>query len=175
MTRNRRKPLSILLFAVGAILLFLGARDLIDSYLGQRELRRWEEQRRAQSGSERFTPPDLGPAMAWLSVPRLGSSWFVFPGLGDEELRLGPGHMPGSALPGAKGNVIIAGHRDTHFRVLKDIRAGDELVVETRQGRFRYTVAKISIVKPTNTKALEDTAGPVMNLITCYQIGRAHV
>lgn len=171
MARSRRNPLSYVLIAVGAILLFLGARDLIESWLGQREAeRRWEESRReaARTDSPQPGAPDLGPALARLSIPRLDASWFVFPGLSKKELRLGPGHMPGSALPGTRGNVIIAGHRDTHFRVLKDIRQGDELLVETRQGRFRYTVSNISIVKPTNTKALADTEDAVMNLITCY-------
>lgn len=167
MLRDRRRLLSLALIAIGAILLSLGARDYIGSIWTQRQAeKRWEES--SKTAVKKQVVPDLGPALARLSIPRLESSWFVFPGVGDKELRLGPGHMPGTAMPGARGNVIIAGHRDTHFRVLKDVHKGDELLVETRQGRFRYTVAKISIVKPTNTKALQDTTEPVMNLITCY-------
>ena len=58
----------------------------------------------------------------------------------EEELRRGPGHLAGSALPGGRGNCIIAGHRDTHFRVLKNIRKGDDIVLETRNGQFLYRV-----------------------------------
>ncbi|HWQ56488.1 MAG TPA: class D sortase [Bryobacteraceae bacterium] len=171
MLGDRKKLLSLALIVAGATLLSLGAREYIGSIWTQREAaKRWEDSSRtaATKAGTKQAVPDLGPAFARLSIPRLESSWFVFPGVGKEELRLGPGHMPGSALPGMRGNVIIAGHRDTHFRVLKDVHEGDELLVETRQGRFRYKVAKISIVKPTNTKALQDTAEPVMNLITCY-------
>ncbi len=179
MSRSRKKWFSLLLIALGAVLLFLGARDFIGSILSQRQAaRRWEESqrkaaeeaRKRSDAEARTTPPlpDLGPALARLSIPRLESSWFVFSGAGKKELRLGPGHVRGTALPGTRGNAVIAAHRDTHFRVLKDIRKGDELVVETRYGRFRYKVSRISIVKPTNTKSLQPTQQPVMNLITCY-------
>lgn len=171
MFANGRKWLSLVLIAIGAVLLFLGARDFVGSFLSQRKAaERWEESQRKADKEEPKAPPapDLGPALARLSIPRLESSWFVFPGAGKKELRLGPGHVPGTALPGTRGNAVIAAHRDTHFRVLKDIQKGDELVVETRYGRFRYQVAGISIVKPTNTKALQPTTEPVINLITCY-------
>lgn len=173
MFSNGRKWLSLVLIAIGAVLLFLGARDFIGSILSQRQAaKRWEESRQEElrRQHEREVPPvpDLGSALARLSIPRLESSWFVFPGAGKKELRLGPGHVPGTALPGTRGNAVIAAHRDTHFRVLKDIQKGDELVVETRYGRFRYKVAGISIVKPTNTKPLRPTREPMINLITCY-------
>jgi sortase A len=172
MFRNGRKLLSLVLIAFGAVLLFLGAREFIGSIKGQREAaRRYEESRKEDArrrAAERPAPPELGEAVARLSIPRLESSWFVLPGVGKKELRAGPGHVPGSAMPGTRGNALIAAHRDTHFRVLKDIQKGDVLVVETRQGRFRYKVQNVQIVKPTNTKVLQDTAEPVMKLITCY-------
>lgn len=168
MLGNRRKWLSLALIAAGVVFLFLGAREFIESKLGQREAaRRWEESR-PKDVPEAPAAPDLGPAVARLSIPRLDSSWFVFKGAGKKELRLGPGLVEGTALPGTRGNAVIAAHRDTHFRVLKDIQKGDDLVVETRQGRFRYKVAGIRIVKPTDTRSLEPTAEPVLNLITCY-------
>ncbi|MCL4401168.1 MAG: class D sortase [Acidobacteria bacterium] len=139
----------------------------MSSIFGQREAAE-EWHKPVQSRQPAPQTPDLGVALAKLSIPRLNAAWFVFEGVGKKELRLGPGHMRGSALPGTSGNCVIAGHRDTHFRALKDIRKGDEIVVETRQGRFRYRVTDLEIVKPTNTKALAPTTSPVMNLITCY-------
>ncbi len=168
MSANGKKYLSPALIAVGAVLLFLGARDFIESIVGQREASRHVEKSRQKEGGEGVTAPDLGSAVAVLSIPRLQASWFVFPGAGKKVLRRGPGLLPGTAMPGTRGNAVIAAHRDTHFRVLKDIQKGDDLLVETRQGRFRYEVSDISIVKPTNTKALQPTTEPVMNLITCY-------
>jgi sortase A len=86
----------------------------------------------------------------------------------DRDLRRGPGHVPGTALPGARGNSVIAGHRDTHFRVLKDIRAGDDVILQTPTQEFHYRVQNTSIVPPTNTASLRPTAEPMLHLITCY-------
>jgi sortase A len=56
-----------------------------------------------------------------------------------------------------------------HFRMLKDIRKGDEIVIATHLGEYRYRVTKLSIVRPTNTAALQPAPGsPIINLITCY-------
>jgi len=145
-------------------LLFAGARELFDSYWGQRQAReQWEV------GTREVSPDaDLGPALARMSIPRLSASWFVFEGIGHKQLRLGPAHMRGTALPGARGNCIIAGHRDTHFRVLREIQKGDRIVLNTRSGEFVYEVKAIHIVSPKNKSALEPTRHAVMNLITCY-------
>jgi sortase A len=158
----------------GAVLLFLGVREVVDSWLGQREAERAFERSRERAARDSPTAPprpfvpDLGPAMARLSVPRLNSAWFVFPGVDKKSLRLGPGHLTGTALPGTEGNCVIAAHRDTHFRALKDVKKGDEILVTTLKGEFRYRVTKISIVSPKNTAALRSTSTGVLNLITCY-------
>ena len=169
-----RRRLSWVLILGGIVLLFLGIREVVDSWLGQREAERAFERSRERAAQEpapeaaRPFVPDLGPAMARLSVPRLGSAWFVYPGADKKSLRLGPGHLTGTAMPGTAGNCVIAAHRDTHFRALKDVKKGDEILVTTRQGEFRYRVTKISIVSPKNTAALRPTPGGVLNLITCY-------
>jgi sortase A len=162
----------VLLLVCGATLVGLGAREYLASIWGQKEAR--EEWRPAPPVA--VPPPDFGAAFARMSIPRLGSQWFVFEGLNNNNLRRGPVHLRGTAEPGAGGNCVIAAHRDTHFRALKDIRAGDEISVETRAGKFTYTVSKIFIVKPTDTRALKPTTAGVMNLITCYPfyyVGRA--
>ena len=136
-----RKALSWVLILGGVVLLFLGVREVVDSWLGQREAERaWARSANAlpaiPARAARPFVPDLGPAVARLSIPRLGSAWFVFAGVGKESLRLGPGHLAGTAMPGTAGNCVIAGHRDTHFRALKDVRKGDEILVTTRRGNF---------------------------------------
>ena len=112
--------------------------------------------------------PRDGETVAKLMIPRLSAQLYVVEGDDTRELRRGPGHMPGTAMPGGKGNCVIAGHRDTHFRVLKDIRQGDDIVLETRNGEFLYRVKSTKIVSPKDTDPLQPTAGPVLNLITCY-------
>ena len=71
-------------------------------------------------------------------------------------------------MPGQPGNCIIAAHRDTHFRVLKDILPGDRIVLETREGQYTYRVKSTRIVLPTDTESLQPTRDAELHLITCY-------
>jgi sortase A len=151
------------LIAFGAFLLGRGVREILEWQVAQRTAAG-----RFQEAAHAVRPPQLGEPVARLSISRLGTDLYVFEGTDDKDLRLGPGHMPGTAMPGAKGNCVIAGHRDTHFRALKDIRQGDEIVLQTARGRFVYTVDNTAIVRPTNTASLQPTRSGVLNLITCY-------
>jgi len=74
----------------------------------------------------------------------------------------------GTVLPGEDGNCVIAGHRDTHFRVLRNIRTGDEILLDRNGREFRYRVDDTTIVTPDNTSSLQPTGDAVLNLITCY-------
>jgi len=95
-------------------------------------------------------PPELGSqvpgdAMAILHIPRLGADYqrVVLEGTSHEDLKGGPGHYLGTALPGQPGNVAIAGHRTTYgspFRELDLLRPGDPIVVETADTWFTYRV-----------------------------------
>ena len=180
-----RKILSLLLFTVGAFFLFMGIRDYLESQVGQSQIAdTWRSQ--PQPGTESQPQPDtksppqpetetprppavsLGDALAKLSIPRLNAEYYVVEGAGKKELRRGPGHLRGTAMPGTLGNCIIAGHRDTHFRVLKDLRRGDQIVVQTRDGEFVYKVTGLTIVSPKNTKSLQPSRQAVLHLITCY-------
>jgi len=76
--------------------------------------------------------------------------------------------MTGTALPGAPGNCVIAGHRDTHFRVLKDIHKGDVIALNNGRENFRYKVASTSIVSPDDITALHQGGEAKLHLITCY-------
>ena len=115
-----------------------------------------------------YDPYRLGDTVAKLRLPRLDTTLFVVEGTDQKDLRKGPGHMPGTALPGVAGNCVIAGHRDTHFRALQGIRKGDEVELETKYGRFRYEVRSMNIVSPTNVSSLYPTDNAVLHLITCY-------
>lgn len=178
--RRLKRIFSYLLIAGGALLLFLGARDLVYSRLGQSEAQRdfqsistvrpspFNKTSEAPAASSPAPPPELGDAIAKLSIPRLETNLYVVEGDGNRELRRGPGHVRGSAMPGGDGNCLIAGHRDTHFRVLKDIRKGDEIVLQTREGEYTYRVETTQIVSPQNTASLRPTSDAVLHLITCY-------
>jgi sortase A len=163
-----KRLLSYLLMAAGTWLVFLGARDVLESYLGQNSAARNFNTPPARIIRTKAPAIRSGDTVAKLSIPRLSTQLYVVEGDDEADLRRGPGHMPGTAMPGARGNSVIAGHRDTHFRVLKDIRRGDDIVVETNAGQFLYRVRDTSIVSPSNTSALQPSAGPELHLITCY-------
>jgi len=75
--------------------------------------------------------------VARIVVERLGVDQIVLADAGGESLAFGPSHVAGSAAPGAPGIVVVSGHRDTHFRWLPELRAGDRVEVETAGGRVR--------------------------------------
>lgn len=162
-----KRFLPALLIAGGVLLLFLGAREVISSLVGQRVA---ANKFAATASAPVKTVPQIrrGDPIAKLIIPRLDTELYVVEGDQEAELRRGPGHMKGSAMPGASGNCVIAGHRDTHFRVLKDIRKGDDIWLQTREGRFLYRVKSTHIVLPNNTAALQPTGQAELNLITCY-------
>jgi sortase A len=84
-------------------------------------------------------------------------------------MAFGPGHLFGTAAPGAPGNSVISAHRDTHFAFLRDLAPGDELVVETPDGlRRRYRVDDATIVDRRDLRATAPEPTPRLTLITCY-------
>ncbi len=113
-------------------------------------------------------PPSLGALVGKLTIPRLDAQMFVVEGVEDADLRRGPGHLSWSADPGGRGNCVIAGHRDTHFRILKEIQSGDRIVLETKAKKFEYRVAGLTVVEPANTASLNPTVNPSLTLVTCY-------
>lgn len=120
--------------------------------------------------------PAAGAPLADLTIPRLQLSVMVLQGSDDETLRHGLGHIEHTALPGERGNVAIAGHRDTFFRPLRDVRLGDDVFLQTAQERFHYQVSSLDVVKPTDVSVLDATGAPTLTLITCYPfwvLGRA--
>jgi sortase A len=92
----------------------------------------------------------------------------VVQGDDDKSLLIGVGHLPDTVLPWQDGNTVLAGHRDTDFRPLKDIRAGDVIRFQTATVTYDYVVRETSIVEPTDLTPLRATSGPTLTLITCY-------
>lgn len=168
--RKIKTLFSYILIGAGAFLLFQGARNFLESRWGQRTAAREFQQEMPEAAPPTPAParPELGEAIAKLTIPRLDAKLYIVEGVDTAELRRGPGHMPGTAMPGADGNCVIAGHRDTHFRVLKDIRRGDDIVLETNGGQFLYRVKSTQIVPPTDTAVLNPTTQPTLTVITCY-------
>lgn len=131
-------------------------------------LRAWS---RAAAGEVNPAPwpwADTWP-VARLSAKAGDVDLIVLAGGSGRTLAFGPGHLAASALPGQRGNSIIAGHRDTHFGFLRDLAVGEQLDVETSDGReHRYRVVDIDIVDSRRGSLLLDTDDSMLSLVTCY-------
>ena len=119
----------------------------------------------AGSEAKAALPDDL---LGRLEIPRLDLEVMVSRGTSSRVLRRGAGYITSTALPGAEGNVAIAGHRDRHFRPLKDVAPGDEVLLTTVDGTFRYRVTWTRVVDPTDVHVLDPTDEPALTLVTCY-------
>jgi sortase A len=109
-----------------------------------------------------------GSAVAVLSIPRIQLSSAVLHGSDAKTLRRGPGHLENTAYPGETGNVVIAGHRDSFFLPLRNIRVGDDVYLDTQKGRFHYQVASLRVVSPRDLSVLAANDEATLTLITCY-------
>jgi LPXTG-site transpeptidase (sortase) family protein len=103
-----------------------------------------------------------------IEVPRLKLSAVAREGVDVRTLRSAVGHVPGTAMPGAEGNAAFAAHRDTFFRPLEGVRAGDDVIVTTPGGVHRYTVTGTRIVDPSEVSVLQPAGGRHLTLVTCY-------
>jgi len=109
-----------------------------------------------------------GDVLGVIEIPRVGVSVAVLQGTSSRTLRRGAGHIEGTPLPGEPGNSGIAGHRDTFFRELKDVRKNDEIEFQTAAGLFRYQVDWVKVVAPGDTSVLTPSTESALTLVTCY-------
>ncbi len=109
--------------------------------------------------------------MGLLSIPKIGLLDAIVEGVGEAQLEQGPGHYPGTSLPGEAGNVAIAGHRTTYahpFYNLDALSPGDNIYILTAQGLFQYTVSGSQVVAPTDVAVLDTVPGKsTLTLTTC--------
>ena len=106
--------------------------------------------------------------LAILRIPRLNLEVPVYDGTTDAVLDLAAGRIEDTALPGTPGNVGIAAHRDGYFRVLKDIKEGDALVLDTPVAAEQFRVQWIKITTPDDVSVIDPTPTPAVTLVGCY-------
>ena len=190
---NGRRLVSLLLVLGGAALLGAAGLHYFRGYEAQSEGRRaWGLMRASNQVPARppqenpgISAPDLPPPtaanaplypygkpVARLRIPSAEIDTIVFGGADNATLERGPGHVPGSELPGeetGRKNCVITAHRDSHFRHLGWLRKGHRLSLETPAGKtLDYRVVSREIVTPTDVRVLQPTAKPRVTLITCY-------
>ena len=103
-----------------------------------------------------------------IEIPRLKLSAPVIEGTSNRALSRGVGHVEHTAFPGERGNVGLAGHRDTWFQGLKKVERGDLIRLRTPDGSFVYAVEGIRIVDPERGDLLRASHGPRLTLVTCF-------
>jgi len=108
------------------------------------------------------------PALAVLELGRLRIRVPVFEGTDELALNRGVGWIKGTARPGEAGNTGIAGHRDGFFRGLKNVEAGDLIVLQMPDKTMVYRVSRTEIVNPEDVHVLRPRGEPSLTLVTCY-------
>lgn len=109
-----------------------------------------------------------GSPLSRLEIPRLAISMMVAEGIKPHTLARAAGHIPGTAFPDELGNVGIAGHRDTFFRKLSEVRRDDVITLTTPLDSYRYAVEWTRVVTPSDIEVLQPTSSSVLTLVTCY-------
>jgi sortase A len=113
---------------------------------------------------------DLGT----IEIPKVGLSMQMYEGIRLTTLDRGPGHWPGTAMPGQLGNVVVAGHRVSHakpFRNLDKLVPGDQVIFSTAAGKFVYTVTSTEVVQPDALWIVDQTADYTATLFACHPPG----
>ncbi len=113
------------------------------------------------------SPTPAKPGLSRLEIPRLGLSVVVLEGDTKDNLARGAVHLTDTAALGGDGNAAIAGHRDSAFRLLSGIRAGDEIAIRG-SAQFTYRVTGTRIVNARDTSPLASDERARLTLITCY-------
>jgi len=126
----------------------------------------WSEQRMADY--QQALLQDAGETLAVLRIPSRNIEVPVFDSIDETALNRGSGHVTGTSLPGERGNVAIAAHRDGFFRDLENIEIGDEIELTAIDRRQVFRVSQLDIVDPLDVSVLGPTDDTVITLITCY-------
>lgn len=166
----------IALWVTGALLLGGALVTIVESRVYQaRQGRAFSERERMASSPSASAPaaaPDVDPlVLGRIEIPRVGVSAIVREGDDAATLSIAVGHIPGTARPGETGNVALAGHRDSFFRALRNIRAGDVIRIRVPGRGDEYRVDSTEVVGAEETRVLASTRNAVLTLVTCYPFG----
>lgn len=123
----------------------------------------------ASAGTVASPAPEGGPEGV-IKIPKVGVDQVFIEGTATGDLRRGPGHYSGTPLPGQPGNAALAGHRTTYgepFYNLNELRPGDQIMVSTASGTYRYDVSRSFVVVPSDVAVIAPTRTNQLTLTTC--------
>lgn len=128
----------------------------------------WQRTLAGEAGVKPWPWADTWP-VARLSVPSLGVERYVLEGADGATMAFGPGHLRGTALPGAAGNSVITGHRDTHFAFLRELAPGTTIVIETPHGAHHvYAVRRTRVLDRSDGWVAAQEGPARLTLVTCF-------
>ena len=167
--RHRWFVLGIVLLAFGSWQLGRGVWIQAKAWLAQELIAHaWSRTLAGERDVKPWGWADTWP-VARLTVPRLGVERYVLAGADGAAMPFAPGHMHGTALPGAAGNSVIGGHRDTHLAFMRRLRPGDALLVERPDGaRTSYRVASAEVLDRREIWVAKQDGPTRLTLVTCY-------
>jgi len=165
-----------LFFVLGILALGYVAYVWLDAKLFQekqsrlfvQQLKELPEVKRADGAIPAAAAARNGALLGRIEIPSVGIAAMILEGIEYKTLLRAVGHIPGTALPGQRGNAALAGHRDTFFRGLRDIGVDDEITLTTTNGSYRYRVESIKVVKPEDIQVLDSSDEAILTLVTCY-------
>jgi sortase A len=109
-----------------------------------------------------------GSVVGEITIPTVALSAIVVQGDSAAILQRAVGHLRETALPGERGNVVLAAHRDTFFRPLERVRVGDAITLRTVAGEFVYLVEWTAVMRPSEVQVIASTDQDTLTLITCF-------
>jgi sortase A len=174
---TRRRIGFVFLIAGGVMTTFAGSRYVSGAVAADRARREWDAltAHRAFDAAVAATSQGNtvvvrhGAPVARLRIPKIGLDEIVLEGIDDDAMNGGPGHYPGSPLPGGAGNSIISAHRDRHFRDLGRLAVGDTIVTESGNTATRWVIVKRTVLDK-DQPALFPSRSATLTLTTCWPI-----
>jgi sortase A len=130
-----------------------------------------------------------------IQIPKIEVDSPLLEGIRINTLDYGPGHWPGTAMPGQLGNVVVAGHRTSHnadFLRLDELAPGDQVVFDldategfertdgvavsvptpdVYTGKYVYVVNSVEIVTPDSMWVVAQDYRHSATLFACHPPG----
>jgi sortase A len=176
MTKMKWRSLSFVLIVVVALLwgtsLWIHAKAHLAQYLIQEA---WRSTLDSGEAKKPWPWADTWP-VAQLTFPNQNKSLFILAGSHGTSLAFGPGHIDGTSLPGQSGTIVFSGHRDTHFRFLKNVAIKQRIQMIDNAGNLtHYKVRELRIVDSSKQDWLIDQSKNELHLITCFPFDSANL
>jgi LPXTG-site transpeptidase (sortase) family protein len=169
-SRVARQKLSLILMLAGIGLLGYVGSEYWAMHREQQALhQQWQQQQMASAATtSESAVAKKDDGLTRVSIPKINLDVIVVEGTNHRALRLGPGHLKNTPVPGEPGNSVISAHRDTFFRHIYELNKGDLIDVRRNGRTYTFEVTGKKIVEPDDLSVVKNTADARLTLITCY-------